>query len=475
MAISRTQTRFLAAAPEKVWDVLSTPSLWPAFADDVQSFTVVGEEVLVGPGTARQLRLGDKVKVLPSARVRGSIHALTAPPATITALETDAVLEWTQAQPGGGTSQRYELTPQGSGTLLTRRTESTGPLAAAWWASLGGPLSHDLSPVAARIVAMTGSNDPEAASAPLVIIAGGSGYLGSLLACDLLARGRDVRVLTRSPRPGQPFEQLAWDGVTVGPWSAALRDPRGVDIVNVSGHPIGGAGGASEMARMRTSRVNPTRTLVAALNAAGVTAKHWVQGSGVVLRADPEEGPITEATVPTVAGEELAGMTRLVEEWEAAAADAPAERLNYIRTGIVLGHDAAAFRALRAVATLGAGGALAGGKQWVPWIHEDDWLAIARASLGMDPAVNLPNGPVIAAAPHPARNAELMRELRTRVAPAGLGLPTPGPLLRLGTGVLRKDPAVLTGGANATSAVLPAAGFAFRFERLPQALDDILN
>ncbi len=473
--MSRTQTRFLAAAPEKVWDVLSTPSLWPAFADDVQSFTVVGEAGLVGPGAARQLRLGDKVQVLPSARVRGSIHALTAPPATVTALETDAVLEWTQAQPGGGTSQRYELTPQGSGTLLTRRTESTGPLAAAWWASLGGPLSHDLSPVAARIVAMTGSNDPEAASAPLVIIAGGSGYLGSLLACDLLARGRDVRILTRSPRPGQPFEQLAWDGVTVGPWSEALRDPRGVDIVNLSGHRIGDSGGAAAMATLRTSRVNPTRALVEALRREGVIAKHWVQGSGVVLRSNPDEPPVTEASVQRAEGEELAGMASLVEAWEASAADAPANRLHFIRTGIVLGHDAAAFRALRAVATLGAGGALAGGKQWVPWIHEDDWLGIARAALDLEPGVSLPSGPVIAAAPHPARNAELMKELRRRVAPAGLGVPTPGPLLKLGTGVLGKDPAVLTGGVHATSTVLPAAGFAFRFETLPAALDDILG
>jgi len=475
MAFSRTQIRYLAASPEAVWDILSTPSLWPAFADDLQSFEPLDAPSLIGPGGPRRLRMAERVRVLPHARVRGALHALTAPAARISELQTDAVVEWTQDQPAGATLQRYELTPHGAGTLLTRTTRAAGPLALVLWPALGGALSGDLGAVAARLVAMAGCSDPAAARQPLVVVAGGSGYLGSLLTHELLARGRDVVVLTRHPRTGLPYRQVAWDGATTGPWASLLADPRGVDIVNLAGHPIGGAG-AAEAARLSTSRLNATRVLARAAQAAGVVVHHWVQASGVVLRLDPDEPTVHESTPALPAdGEALRGMTELVRRWEEASAQAPAAHRTVIRTGIVLGHDAAAFRALRAVATVGGGGAMAGGRQWVPWIHEDDWLRIARAGLGIEEGVALPDGPVIAAAPHPVTNARLMEELRSRVAPAGLGLPTPKALLKLGTGVLGKDDALLTGSARAVSEVLPAAGFAFRHETLGTALDASLS
>lgn len=480
MTWSRTQTRFLAASPESVWDVLATPSLWPSFDADVQSFTPVDRPALTGPHGPEQLAPGDRVRVLPHARLRGALHALTAPPARISSLVTDQELAWTQDQPGGETTQTWRLTPSGTGTLLTRSVRVTGSLAGALGPAMGGALSHDLGSVAARLVQLAGSSDPEAARAPKVIIAGGSGLLGSRLAHDLLARGRDVVVLTRSPHPGMVYRQASWDGVGQGSWSAHFDDPRGVDVVNLSGHRIGDSGGAATMAKLTTSRVNPTRALVEAAQAASSRAgrpvvKHWVQASGVTLRSDPHEAEVHEDTVATAAGEELEGMTRLVRRWEDAAADAPTEHLTFVRTGIVLDREAEAFKALMAVATLGAGGALAGGKQWMPWIHVDDWLAIARAALGLEEGVRLPGGPVIAAAPNPATNAEVMKVLRSHVAPGGLGIPTPKPLLAVGTRLIGKDPAVLTGGVRAVSTVLPASGFRFQHQRIDEAVADLLR
>lgn len=475
MTWSRTQTRFIAATPEALFDALSTPSLWPAFNDDVQSFEVVGAPALTGPGGPQRLALGDEVRVLPHTRVFGAVHGLTAPPARITALVTDRELEWTQDQPGGSTVQRWSLEPRGTGTLLTRSTVTTGPLTPALGPAFGGGLSSDLGRVAARLALMVGVSDSTAASQPLVIVAGGSGYLGSRVTEELLARGRDVVVLTRSLRAGLPYRQAVWDGRTQGSWAELFSDPRGVDVVNLTGYRIGDAGGAATMARMTDSRVNPTRALVTAALNAGVTVKHWLQGSGGVMRANPDEPVVTESTPLDPRGEEVPGMSELIRRWEDAVADAPAESLTLMRTGIVLGRDAAAFKALRAVVSLGAGGSLAGGRQWVPWIHEDDWLSIARAALGLEGLVALPGGPVVASAPNPVTNAELMRELRARFAPGGLGIPAPKPLLKLGTGVLRKDPGVLTGSTRAVSSVLPVAGFVFGHPTLGPALDDLLG
>lgn len=477
---SRTQTRYLAAPPERVWDVLSTPSLWPAFDDAVQRFTPVDSPTLVGPGGPRTLREGERVKVVPHARIRGSLHALTAPPATLTVLRTDQELQWRQDQPGGNTSQTWSLWPSGSGTRLTRRTRVEGPLTPIMAAALAAPLAADLGGVAARLVALAGAEAPEAAAAPLVVIAGGTGLLGERLAHLLLARGRDVVVLSRSPRPGAAYRQRRWDGATAGRWTELFDDPRGVDVVNLCGSRIGDAGGAAEMARLRTSRVNPTRALVAAASRAARPVRHWVQGSGVVLRHDPEEPPVHEDTVRAADGEELRGMTELVRSWEDAVTGARAEHLSIVRTGIVLDREAEAFRWLHAAAALGAGGALGSGAQWMPWIHVDDWMRITLAALGEapdtdGPRVDLPDGPVIAAAPEPVRNRELMAVLREHAAPAGLGLPTPTPLLRLGTRVLGKDPAVLTGSSRAVSQVLPAAGFRFLHTDVERAVADLLS
>ena len=120
------------------------------------------------------------------------------------------------------------------------------------------------------------------------------------------------------------------------------------------------------------------------------------------------------------------------------------------------------------------GGRIGSGRQWFSWIHIDDWLALVRAGLGIEPGVELPAGVVVAAAPNPVRNAELMRSLRRRThrPPAP---PTPAPVLALGAIAMRSDPALGLTGRHATSTVLPAAGFRFRHPRLDGALIDLLG
>ena len=99
-------------------------------------------------------------------------------------------------------------------------------------------------------------------------------------------------------------------------------------------------------------------------------------------------------------------------------------------------------------------------------------MRIARSALALAPVIVIPDGPVIAAAPNPVRNSELMRELR-RIAHMPIGLPTPAFLMRIAAFALRPDPMLALTRRHTVSTVLAEAGFAFRFPPLPQALDDL--
>jgi NAD dependent epimerase/dehydratase family enzyme len=131
-----------------------------------------------------------------------------------------------------------------------------------------------------------------------------------------------------------------------------------------------------------------------------------------------------------------------------------------LRTGVVLEAGTPALERLLLLARTGLGGPVGTGRQWVSWIHVEDWVRIVLCALGLEEPA-LPDGVVVASAPEPVRNAEMMRTLRTAVG-RRIGLPTPAPVLRLGAVLLRTDPALGLTGRHATSRVLREAGFAFR-------------
>lgn len=145
-----------------------------------------------------------------------------------------------------------------------------------------------------------------------------------------------------------------------------------------------------------------------------------------------------------------------------------------LRTSLVLDRDAPVLDRLLGVTRTGFGGPIGDDHQWVSWIHVDDWLAIVRAALGLTPDLDIPAGVVVAASDHPVRNHELMAALRRHLG-RPWAPPTPAPLLRVGSVVLRTDPALGLTGRHATSAVLRRLGFRYRFPRLDGALADLLG
>jgi uncharacterized protein len=302
-----------------------------------------------------------------------------------------------------------------------------------------------------------------------VVLAGGSGSLGRRVAEDLGASGHDLVILTRRANPRLKVRQVVWDGDSVGDWACELEGPD-TALINLAGKLVDCRPTARNIAELRRSRVLPTRALVQASTQLMAPLAHWVQASTTAIWSDAGETHCDETT-PVPVG--LPQMTGVAAPWEAAFNGANTVHGVILRTSIVLDPQSFALARLVALTRYGLGGRVGDGRQWVSWIHFTDWLAVVRACLGLTPGVTIPSGVIVAATPHPVRNRELMKALRThlRRPPAP---PTPAPLVKLGALVLRTDPALGLTGRHATSQVLMEAGFEFAFPTLDSALSDLL-
>ena len=298
-----------------------------------------------------------------------------------------------------------------------------------------------------------------------VVVAGGSGALGRRL-CDRLAdRGHDVGVLSRRPRPGR-HRTVSWDGRTVGPWAQELS---GSAVVNLAGELVDRRPTPAGVRLLTASRVEPTLALVEA--AAGREVPVWLQASTLAVHGDAGEQVVTDSSPPADGPPQMAGVARA---WEAAASGAPAGRTVLLRTSIVLDRGTPALDRLTSVVRWGLGGRVASGRQWFSWIHVDDWLRLTVELLEGQGAVGALSGAVVASSPEPVRNEELMRTLRA-VLRRPQSPPTPEWAVRLGSVVLRTDPALALTGRRAVPERLLDAGFAFTHPQLRPALEDLLG
>lgn len=297
-----------------------------------------------------------------------------------------------------------------------------------------------------------------------VVLAGGSGALGRRIAADLGARGDDVVVLTRTPRPDRPYRQVGWDGATVGAWADELA---GAAVVNLAGELVDRRPTPGNVALLTRSRVQPTRALAQAAARLAEPPAVWVQASTLAIYGDAGDAVLEEGVPEADGPPQMAGVARA---WELAAAEAPAHRQVVLRTAVVLDRDTAALDRLLGLTRWGLGGRIADGRQWFSWLHIADLLAIVRRALD-DPTMA---GVVHATSPHPVRNAELMAALR-RTLHRPPAPPTPAALVRLGAVLLRTDPALALTGRRCVPARLLDAGFTFAHPELGPALTDLVH
>ena len=295
-------------------------------------------------------------------------------------------------------------------------------------------------------------------------MAGGSGSLGRRLASAASKRGDDVVVLTRRHRADLPYRQVLWDGTTVGDWVDELND---AVLINLAGELVDRRPTSSNIALLTRSRVEPTRALAAAAQRVDVPPRVWVQLSTTAIYGDAGDVTLDE---DSPVGLDPPQMCAVATAWEAAAGGARCGRQVILRTSLVLDRDTPALDRLTTIARFGFGGRIGSGRQWVSWLHIEDFLAITDHVIN-DATIS---GVVHATSPLPVRNGELMRELRAAVhRPAAL--PTPAWLVKVGAVALRTDPALALTGRRAMPAKLQAAGYRFAHPDLGEALAALVN
>ncbi|QHW33240.1 TIGR01777 family protein [Paenibacillus rhizovicinus] len=295
-----------------------------------------------------------------------------------------------------------------------------------------------------------------------VAVTGGTGYVGSLLVDALLRRGDEVTVISRSERLRETKPNLSCVS-----WKRLAETPAALDgcdaIVNLAGESISRRWTAEGKQAILQSRLDAAQAIASAVASLANKPPVVVNASGISIYG----------TDASVAHDEQSGvrgtdfLASVVQKWESAADRIPASRLVKVRIGLVLGMKGGAFPAMAMPYRLFAGGRIGSGKQWIPWIHEDDMVRLLIFCID-NPQIE---GPVNACAPEPATNDDFGRAIG-KAAGRPHWFPLPPFLLKTALGELSF---LLLEGSRAIPRKALEHGFKFRYATLKEALGQLLG
>ncbi|TWT31280.1 Epimerase family protein [Posidoniimonas corsicana] len=306
-----------------------------------------------------------------------------------------------------------------------------------------------------------------------LILPGGSGQVGTVLARALTAGGHEVVVLSRRPTPAD-WRVAPWDGQTVGDWAAEL-DGAGA-VINLAGRSVNCRYNAEHRREILHSRLDSTRTIGQAIGQSSSPPRVWLQASTATIYAHRYDAPNDEA-IGILGGDEPGAPDTwrfsidVAKRWEAAAEsfELPSTRLVLMRSAITMSPDrGGAFDVLLGLVRRGLGGTNGDGRQYVSWVHEDDFVRAINWLMEHDEL----SGAVNIASPHPLPNAEFMRDLR-RAWGARVGLPSTNWMLEVGAVFLRTETELVLKSRRVTPGRLLESGFTFRFPDWSQAANDL--
>ncbi|MFC7383048.1 TIGR01777 family oxidoreductase [Sphaerisporangium rhizosphaerae] len=306
-----------------------------------------------------------------------------------------------------------------------------------------------------------------------VVIPGGTGQLGTVLTHALTAEGHDVVVLARRP---VRENEVRWDGETLGPW-AELIDGSDM-VINLAGRSVSCRYTPANLRAMMDSRVHSAKVVGEAIAAAARPPAVWLQMSTATVYSHRFDAPNDEAS--GVLGGAESGVpgywaysVEIAKAWERAQerAETPHTRKVAMRSAMVMSPDrGGVFDVLSKLARLGLGGPVAGGAQYVSWIHDRDFVRAVEYLAERDDLA----GPFNLSAPHPLPQRTFMRALRAAWG-APVGLPATRWMTELGAFVLRSDTELLLKSRRVVPGRLLDAGFAFDHPRWPGAAEDLVR
>jgi uncharacterized protein (TIGR01777 family) len=308
-----------------------------------------------------------------------------------------------------------------------------------------------------------------------IVLAGGNGQIGTLLARHFHGCGHQVVVIARSVQPA-PWRVVPWDGATGGNWAGELE--RSDVLINLAGRSVNCRYTSENRRAIKESRVQSTLALGGAIAGLAHPPRLWMNASTATIYRHALDRAMDEDTG------EIGGSERdcppswhfsidVASSWEGAffSATTPDTRKIALRSAMTMSPDPGGiFAELLRLVRLGLGGTAGSGKQFVSWIHGADFIRSIEFLMAHEEI----DGPVNLAAPNPLPNRDFMRTLRQAWG-TPLGLPAPRPLLELGAVFLRTETELILKSRRVVPGRLLRAGFEFQFPEWPDAAKDLVG
>lgn len=308
-----------------------------------------------------------------------------------------------------------------------------------------------------------------------IVIAGGNGHVGNLLARYFHERGHSVVVLARTTYL-KPWREVAWDGQHLREW---VRELEGADaVLNLAGRSVNCRYNTANRREILESRVKSTKLLGIAIAKVKQPPRVWLNASTATIYRHALDRAMDESTGELGGHEADAPLAwkfsiEVATRWEKAffAASTPRTRKVALRSALTLSPDRGGiFDTLLRLVRCGLGGAAGSGEQYVSWIHEEDFARAVEFLIAheeIEGAVNL-------AAPEPMPNRDFMLALR-RAWGARIGLPAKNWTLRIGAILLRTEPELILKSRRVVPGRLLGAGFQFHFPYWRIAAEDLVR
>ena len=298
-----------------------------------------------------------------------------------------------------------------------------------------------------------------------ITVTGATGLIGTQLVEELLSRGDQVTVLARNPHAAQQklgsVEAVSWNPTTeqAPPEALAHRDA----VIHLAGEPVSQRWTADAKNQIRESRVAGTSNLIAGLRQADPSPKTLVSGSAVGYYGAHGPEPVDETAAP---GEGF--LAEVCVDWEKSALEATelGIRTVLLRTGVVLSSEGGALAKMLPPFKAGVGGPVAGGEQFVPWIHIDDIVGLILAAIDGDDSWS---GPLNATAPVPVTNKQLSKALGRALHRPSIA-PVPAFAIKLLYGEMSE---IVTTGQNAIPSQAQSLGYGWKNPDLDLALQEM--
>lgn len=307
-----------------------------------------------------------------------------------------------------------------------------------------------------------------------IVIPGGSGQVGTLLARAFHRGGHDVVVLARHPAV-RPWRVVTWDGATLGKWCDEIA---GSDVViNLAGRSVNCRYSKRTRHEILDSRVHSTRIVGHAIARAQHAPRVWLQASTATIYSHRYDAPNDD--IDGVLGSREPDAPRawgfsidVARAWERELAEAntPRTRKVALRSAMTMSPDASGiFHTLLRLVRTGFGGRAGDGRQYMSWIHDEDFIRAVRWLIDREDM----SGPVNVCAPHPLPQMEFMRALR-HAAGMPVGLPATRWMLEVGAFFLRTETELILKSRRVVPRRLCESGFNFAFPDWPNAARDLI-